>query len=385
MLLRFSAIGFALFLMACSFPTSTGGTSEYVSDQVYPDNTLSSKKAERYQALLDRYTDAGIPGMVMLIDSPMGFWAGASGFANIASGTKLQKNAVLQVGSVTKTFIGAAFLRLESEGKLSLADLAAKYLDPEIVRRVANCNSVTIKQLLTHTTGIPDYSSSSDFASFLDSVSDTTRRLSANAILRKYIFDRNSVFAIGSDFGYSNTNYLLLGLILENVSGQPAHKALSDLILGPLGLAYTSLYAGGGRPKGLAEGYISFYQGIFDNVTDLLDTGVDGGVLSSTLDVLTFAKSIFQEQLLNSAQKEIMLNSGIEKKSGEWTSRYGIGIMTDTLNGEVIHWHNGRVLGYNYFFAYFPQKSTYIVWGMNANGPKLSDFPTNLELLAMNE
>jgi D-alanyl-D-alanine carboxypeptidase len=385
MVLRLFFLGLILVATACSSPKSDRDAREYVSDQVYPDNTLPTQNTEKYQAFLDKYTRAGIPGMVMLVDSPKGFWAGSSGLANIASGIQLQKNAVFQIGSVSKTFLGAAFLRLEASGKLSTADLASSYLDSEIVKRVSNCDSVTIDQLLTHTSGIANYSSSSDVAYFLDQISDTTKRFTPLEILRKYVFDRDPTFSPGSDFRYSNTNYLLLGLILENVSGLTLQEALSDLVFEQVGLNHTSLYSGGSIPTGLAEGYLSFYQGTFENVTDLLDTGADGGILSSTLDVLDFAKSIFQEELLTAAQKTKMLNSGIEKTSGEWISRYGIGIMSDYRGEEVIHWHNGRALGYNYLFAYFPHKNTYIVWGMNADGPKLLDFPTNLELLAMNE
>ncbi|WP_082146324.1 serine hydrolase domain-containing protein [Burkholderia pyrrocinia] len=177
--------------------------------------------------------DTMTSGAVVYVQSPQGNWLESFGTAVRGTNTPIPTNAHFRVGSVTKTWTGTVILQLVQEGRLSLDDTVGKY-----VANVPNGNTITIGQLLTMRSGLYNYSTNLAFNQTLDSQPD---KVWSTAELLNIAEGQPVYFAPGADFRYSNTNTVLLGLIIEQLTGMPAADAMNARLFVPLGLAHTFL------------------------------------------------------------------------------------------------------------------------------------------------
>ncbi|MET3623591.1 serine hydrolase domain-containing protein [Burkholderia ambifaria] len=206
--------------------SSCGGDSSVSSSEP----AFATEARPQIDALL---ADTMTPGAVVYVQSPHGNWLASFGTAVRGTNTPIPTNAHFRVGSVTKTWTGTVILQLVQEGRLHLTDHVSQY-----VANVPNGDSITIEQLLTMRSGLYNYSTNLAFNQTLDAQPDkvwTTDELLGIAESQPVYF------APGADFRYSNTNTVLLGLIIQQLTGTSAADAIRTRLFAPLGLTETAL------------------------------------------------------------------------------------------------------------------------------------------------
>ncbi|MEX5234842.1 serine hydrolase domain-containing protein [Kocuria arenosa] len=202
-----------------------------------PSSQMSEPLPEELATTLDAaarasFGQASAPGAVVGVSSPEGTWTAAYGVADPATGEPMEVGVHTRIGSVTKPFTATLVLQLAEEGQLSLEDPIADY-----VQGIPNGEQITLRQLADMTSGVASYTRSTAFTDrfFADpETAFTPEELVAVGV------SESPLFAPGQQFDYSNTNYILLGLVIEQVTGQPVGEVLEEQIFDPLGLEETT-------------------------------------------------------------------------------------------------------------------------------------------------
>jgi D-alanyl-D-alanine carboxypeptidase len=276
--------------------------------------------------LLDEVVAAGAPGALMLVDDDKP-WSGARGLANRARGTPMRATDRFRIGSITKTFVATVVLQLVAEGRLTL-DAPVERWFPGLVPR-----GVTLRHLLGHTSGLFDYVN--DPAAFTGKIADA-RRLVALAA------SHPPLGKPGERFGYASTNYLVLGLIVERVTGTSLETQLRRRLFGPLRLSHTWLDTPAAS-RLRVHGYIApTRDGII--VGDREDTTgrpapfawAAGAIVSDARDVATFFGALLGGKVLPaSLVREMTPQAG-----------YGLGLVAYRTPCGAAFGHTGNLLGY---------------------------------------
>jgi len=265
----------------------------------------------RFQDYLLEKIDEGIPGISMLIANKKGVWSGASGLADISNNIHMQSCSVNRVGSITKTFTAISIMQLAEDGLLMLDDKISNYLDTGIISNVHNANTATIRQLLNHTSGIPDFTDNIEY--WLDTYNDYDKLWSAEEELEyAYELEPEFNFESGTQLKYSNTNYVMLGMIVEVVSDKSGESYYQENIFNPLGLTQTFFNQKNKYIPGLVKGYHDeFGDGNIRDYTDnpFAINSMAGGIASNVEDLFTFLTSVITPGILlnqNSIQEMII-------------------------------------------------------------------------------
>jgi D-alanyl-D-alanine carboxypeptidase len=191
-----------------------------------------------------------IPGAVVMLSTPQGDFTVASGTTELGVQSPPDADTHFRIASNTKTMTAAVILQLAQEGKLSLDDPVSEY-----VSGVPDGDNITVEELLKMRTGLYNYTNSQQMATSLDD--DPTRDWAPQELL-DIAFAQPANFAPDAQFEYSNTNYALLGLIIEKVDGKPLAAAFQDRLFGPLGMTNTELPPGATYtiPDPFTHGYL---------------------------------------------------------------------------------------------------------------------------------
>ena len=276
------------------------------------------KKHANLQALARGLVKAGAPGALVYLRTPNGFRSASAGFANLDPRVPMRASARYRVASVTKTFISTVILQLEAESKLRVDDPVDRWL-PGVV---PNGTSITLRELLNHTSGLFDYTQDPAFGAAILAAPGRQwepRELVAVAL------SHPPLFKPGSEWSYSNTNYILLGLVIEAVTGKKLAEELQARIFAPLALAATSFPTGISIDDTFAHGYVSLAPGESHRrhsdpqpVVRL----VGRGIVSNAADLGKFFSALFKGRLLPAAQlREMKTASYVRPSLGD----YGLG------------------------------------------------------------
>lgn len=305
-------------------------------------NQQASPVSLDFDALLAEGIAAGIPGVAMAI-SRHGelLFSGAAGVSNLETGTPVQPNDRFRIYSIAKAFAAIVVLQLVDEGLLSLDDTITKWLDTDAVLAIPNVDQVTIRQLLTHTGGIYDFADDTDSPfwddAFLGPNADWSKVWTVDELLTYAAAENHDpYFAPGEGHHYSNTDYLLLGLIIERVTGKRYGDELKRRILDPVGLKNTFLAEGADMPDGTISGY-QFLDGqaVDVSVTNLSWIWSAGGMVSTTEDLLAFAEVLFSGELISKKSFAEMFTfvPTDNPRKGEGMGVYRIETVHGTLTG----------------------------------------------------
>ena len=264
---------------------------------------------------------------------------GVAGLANGEAQTPLAPTDRFRIYSITKTFTAVLVLQLVEEGVLSLDDTVADWLDDPAVARIPNVEQITLRQLLTHTSGVYDYfAEDSPFwqDAYLGEDADWSRVWSPEELLA-YADGANHApdFAPGEGVHYSNTGYILLGLIVEEATAQPFADRLHQQILDPLGLTDTFFAATEPVPGETVQGYHLFGGDLVNvSATHLSAQWTEGGMVSTTRDLMRFGDALFGGELLAPASLEEMLTFIPSEMSGV---AWGMGVaQMHTAAGDLV-------------------------------------------------
>jgi D-alanyl-D-alanine carboxypeptidase len=310
---------------------------------------------------LDQAVADGAPGAILSVTIPgRGTWAVARGLAD-RGGEVMTPRHRFRIASITKTFIAVVVLQLVQEGWLSLDHTVHHWL-PGLLPAG---RSITVRQLLRHTSGLEDYMDSA----FMRQVLREPERAWRPRDLVAYAVAQGQVFPPGARgrWHYANTNYVVLGMIVERVTGTTLDHELRYRVIDRLDLRDTFMESGSAPLPGLAHGY--------QRRKDL--TGLDmsfawaaGNMVSTAADLTRFAQALFAGELLGQAMLAEMTAYGATGGGG-WsqTLRYGLGLMEETLRaGDTtfgVSGHTGMLGGYRTALWHLPDRGVTVVAALN--------------------
>jgi CubicO group peptidase (beta-lactamase class C family) len=281
-------------------------------------------------------------------DAPLA--ANAYGMADLEHNIKLTSQSVFYMASVSKQFTALSILLLERDGKLQLEDRARTYL-PELPDYAA---SITIRQLLHHTSGLRDYLTLSGLAGNpADQV--ITERSVLNTLTRQTRLN----FEPGGEHLYSNSGYVLLSIIVHRVSGRPLDDFARERIFTPLGMRSTRFQHDHAAPiPGRAIGYVRRGQ-TWWIANSLLDVVGDGGMYSTVEDMLKWAAAFERPEFSSLLAR--MQQPGTLKNGSAIVSGYGMGLSQGTYRGLPMVSHSGSLAGYRTNFVRLPREKLTVV------------------------
>ncbi|PAP75606.1 serine hydrolase domain-containing protein [Rubrivirga marina] len=308
-----------------------------------------------FDAFADSFlTERTIPGaLVALASGGEVVLTRTYGLADVELAVPVSDSTVFEIGSISKQFVAVAVMRLVEEGALGLDDPIQQHL-PEIP---SEWYGATVRQLLTHTSGIPDYEEIRSY--------DVYRfRLTPEEIIQ-IAHSRPMDFPPGTGWYYSNTGYVLLSRIVERVEGQPLGRVLATRIFGPLGMTQTRLADPEAIIPHRASGYWVDRTGALINrpPTETSSTLGAGGLLSSARDLARWDAALDGAALLSEASKAEMwapvAAPGLE------APEYGFGWELAPYRGLRTHRHSGQVAGFTAYFARFPDQDAAVIVFLN--------------------
>jgi D-alanyl-D-alanine carboxypeptidase len=307
-------------------------------------------------------TDIKIPGLTILVaEGPKAVFTKGYGFANLDHQVPAGPETVYGIGSITKQFVAAAVLRLAEEGRVRLDDQVSRYL-PEFS---VPAGPATLHHLLSHTSGI--HGGATYPGPNPDRI-DYSRTELVRTLADLYK-SRPPEFSPGEVWEYQSINYLLLGLLIERVTGRTLWDYLRERFFTPLGMAATAQCDPGKVVTHRATGYVrtdSVAEGVIlaPFVSPTLALG-SAGLCSSAPDMLKWQRALVEHQALRAGSYARMSRPG-QLNDGRRTD-YGYGLVTWDLEGKRFVFHTGGVPGYTAYLAYLPANDVTVALLVNAN------------------
>jgi D-alanyl-D-alanine carboxypeptidase len=322
-----------------------------------------------------------LPGAMILLRTPQGEFAFGYGATELGGTSPPRADTHFRAASNTKTMTAALIVLLAQEGKLRFDDPVSKY-----VSGVPHGDDVTIGELLKMRSGFYNYTSAPELAESLD---DDPNKAWTPAEVLAIAFKRPPLFAPGAEFDYCNTNYALLGFVVEKLEGAPLAKVFQDRLFGPLGMKHTLLPAitSNAIPEPYAHGYL--YGGSSYALVDAPypadlreaakagtlkpndDTWQNpsyataaGGAVSTAQDLAIWMRALVGGKVFNAElQRQWFDSLEPEDPSQPLGQKYGYGITQITFGPNNVYFHGGEMPGYNSFMGYDPVNDvTLVIW-----------------------
>ncbi|MBX2961137.1 MAG: beta-lactamase family protein [Cyclobacteriaceae bacterium] len=352
-----------MLLTACAVQRSTVAVSTCTTDV---SENKSFSRADAINHALNNLIQAGVPGVSFAMYSSDGWWEKSIGLASIESLLPMQSCHLQYLQSISKTYMAAAILKLYEQEKLELDKPITSYLPEKYSRYIPNAEKITVHMLLNHTSGIAEYNSVPAYVTKLLQQPDFP--FTPEDYL-KYIKNKPLEFEPGSRYVYRNTNYVLLALIADAITGDHA-AFISENILEPLDLHQT-FYRN--EPNYLDYSNLTHTywdrhsNSILENVSDLQRNNVkcligDDGIVATAQDAVKFLKGLMEGKLLKPATLELM-KRWVNGRNGK--PEYGLGLDHASLGGHVAWGHSGGGIGAGCQLYYFPEKELYFFAGIN--------------------
>jgi len=274
----------------------------------------------------------------------------AYGMANLELDVPNTTATKFRLGSITKQFTAASILLLEERGKLKIDDKVKTYLPDAPMA----WDRITVFNLLTHTAGIPNFTSFADYGTI--KLSARTAEASVAAVR-----DKTLDFGPGEKMSYSNSGYLVLGAIIERVSGQSYEKFVADNIFTPLGMNDSGYDSNTALIKRRASGYIRTPAGYVNaGYIHMSIPHAAGALYSTTGDLLKWEQALFAGKVVSKASLDRMITP--------FKNDYALGLTSALDKGRRVIAHGGGIDGFNTHLAYYPETRTVIVALSNVNG-----------------
>ena len=304
------------------------------------------------------HAERGFIGAVLVAQGGRIVFEKGYGMANIELDVPNTPETKFRLGSITKQFTSTAILQLQEQGKLSVQDPACRYIE--------NCpdawKTVTIHQLLTHTSGIPSYTALPGF-SLPKMMRQPLTPVEVVMLTRGQPLD----FAPGTNYRYDNTGYVMLGAIIEKASGEKYADYLRTHIFDPVGMKDTGYDVTRGILKGRASGYSPAATNGFQNA-EYLDMSLPqgaGALYSTVRDLYRWDRALYGDSVLSKASKEAAWK--VERNN------YGYGWRVAPVQRHTQIGHNGGINGFSTFIGRFPDDDAVVIVlsnneAANANG-----------------
>jgi len=357
------ASSYCLLLLLFSSCTKESWQSPSVKCSFNEEMNPNHSKASDLEQLMNHYTSLGLPGISMAVSSPEGLWAGAAGYSKIEDKSPMQPCHLQYGQSVAKTYMAVAILKMADAGMLQLDQGIDEVLPQSVSEMITDASSISVRMLLNHTSGIDEYNDKASYVSYL--LQHPLHEFSPMDYLG-YIDGRPLDFTPGTDYRYSNTNYILLAMIGDFLTGDHAAYIRSEL-LEAAGLLNTFYHEDGFLEKEeLVNTYWDRYSnGSLENCSKMHKTNVktligDDGVVATPFDFVLFSKALHEGEFLSESMMKEMLSF---RSSTEYS--YALGIHRDFYKENAELGHTGGGIGAGCYLAYFPSNDTHVFIAVN--------------------
>jgi len=370
---------FLLFITAaCTSETDSPATTSQLEQHIQAQLDAIHQTANTAGKLF--------PGATLAIGMPDGRLLNfATGYDDIEQKLPMTPGARMPAGSIGKTFVAAVVLRMVEEGTLQLDDRVERWLGTNPwFHHLPNGESMTVRHLLNHSSGLIDhiFDKDSRFAGDIRSAftaNPATVSFNPKTFVQ-YALDREPLFPAGEGFHYSETGYLLLGMIIERASGSSYYDELTRRLIEPLNLTLTSAQ-NQRKFTGLAAGYAPQGRELFNlphKVAEADEFSFDpslewtgGGVVSNSQDLVRWAQALFEARVISNESLKVMLTSIARPETARDAAGrmfgYGLGINIARTKHGTAYRHGGFFPGYNSMLAYYPDHHIAIAMQINAD------------------
>lgn len=321
---------------------------------------VSLSQSTKLQLLLDSLQTTGnFPGLSLaIVKKDNSLIALVSGYSDKEKNRKLKTSDRMLQGSVGKTYVSAIALQLIKKGKIKLEEKVSTYLGVhEWYSKIPDAAAITVRMLMNHTSGITRYEFKEQF---LKDLTANPGKVWLPEELVSYVWDEKAPFNAGEGWDYSDTNYILLGMIIEKVTGEKYYDLLKKNILTPFNLLNT-LPSDSRNLKGLVQGYAGDANefggkdkmigpdGLFIINPQFEWTG--GGIYSTTSDLAKWGKLLYEGKVVETA---LLFSSAVPAKLGKDT-KYALGVIIRSTSSGIAYGHSGFFPGYMTELFYFPE------------------------------
>jgi len=336
----------------------------------WSDSSDHHPKDAALKALLEKYRLRGLPGISLLISDSKGTWIGSTGKADIENHIDFTPGTISKAASITKFFMSTLLFRMMEDsihtgiGYDAINIKISHWIPSRIIEKLPNGDLVTLGECMNHETGIPDVIEQDDF--YLAVLNDPNKKWQPEELL-EFIYNKKPLFVPADTAIYSNTNTILIKMVIEAATGKSHADLLKQYVLIPLGLNHTYYQPYDELPNSTAQGYFDLYNNnTIVNVSNLVTGSGNGygGLYSNVFDLFTFIKAVLVDKtLLNAKSLSIMQTYG--KKDDP--NYYGYGIQKTFLDhgDDYGIGHKGRDLGYSANLFFFPNKGVIHVFFVN--------------------
>jgi D-alanyl-D-alanine carboxypeptidase len=379
------ALALAVIFVPIALAGGTGTRSGLEDMKLNPNYS----KAAAVRAVMEKYVQIGLPGVAVAVHTETeGWWAGAAGYSRTEDKTPMRPEHMQYLQSVAKTFMATVILQLVEDGKLGLDDPISRHLPAWAAGSLRNAPDITVRMLLNHTSGVPEYISHPRYVSRVLLHPLDTLSLRENL---SYIRDEAPLFAPGSRYAYTNTNFELLAVIADAITGD--HVAyMKKKVFDPLGMTGTRYLRSPADLDGLpvVDSYWDVLQtGKPANITAMQKANVasmkgDDGIVCTPLDAVKFIRGLMEGKLLSAASLGLM-KTPVKNDKGEPV--YGLGLSYLQAGGIEAWGHGGGGIGSGCVLLYIPAARTSLFIATNLGilieipTTKKAD-PMKLEILA---
>ena len=348
----------ALLALCLLLVAQVSAQTAVASPSPSPSTQEITRKVDDYMAAAMRVNR--FSGAVLLARDGQPIQSRGYGMANLELGVPNSPETVFRLGSVTKQFTGMAIVLLQERGKLSVNDSICKYL--------SDCpqawQPITIKNLLTHTAGIPNYTEFPDFTK--TAAAETTA-----AELTNRFRDKPLQFPLGEKYAYSNSGYFLLGTIIERASGKPYADFLQENIFAPLGMKQTGYDNPVRIIKNRAAGYARTSDGFINAAPISMSTAYAAGALYSTVgDLLLWDQALYTEKLVS--------RKSLDEAFTPFKSNYGYGWSIGKRFDRQVIAHGGGIFGFSAYIARYPADRVTVIVLSNVEGAPSGEIANSL-------
>lgn len=339
-----------------------------------PALAVPSDFAARAAAVVERSYPADAPGAaVIVMDDGKIVYSAGRGLADVAGNRPITPDTVFRLGSITKQFTAAAVLKLVEEGKISLTDPLSKFL-PDYPKPGA---AATVAQLLNHTSGIQSYTGIPGWMAG----PKPAQAVTSESMIAEFK-DMPVDFERGTKWDYNNSGYVLLGAIIEKVTGKAWHEVVAEKVTRPLQLTSIRYGVGEEQIAGMAKGYtmdggrVAPSRAIHMSVPHAA-----GALVGSSRDLAKWSHALHHGKVVkNETYKQMIAKTRLADGT---ETPYGFGIGLADVRDRVAIAHGGGIFGFSTYALYVPSDDLFVAVLTNSDEPKTSPSVTSLRLAAL--
>ncbi|WP_306358204.1 MULTISPECIES: serine hydrolase [unclassified Nocardia] len=360
-------------IMAVAAVVGVVGAAGCADDPAESPGPLSAEAREAVRRALGAAVAAGIPGVQVVVTERGREWSASAGVGDIATGAPFPPDAHVRIGSNTKAFVATVVMQLVAEGSVELDSPVERYL-PGVVRGDGiDGDRITVRDLLQHTSGLPEYLGLPELQDDSDSL--LTRRFDTADLVRRAM-TMPARFAPGARAEYSNTNYLVLGMLVERLTGHAIADEITRRIAGPLALHDTYFPTPGDTDIRIPHPH--GYEQLDGEPLDLTRfdpswAGSAGAMISTGSDTNRFFTALLTENLLPPTQLDAMRTNPRPLTNRPGLS-YGLGLTQQPVPCDTDVWgHGGSIPGFRTFNGVTPTgRAVTVISNLRAEDPEVT-------------